>query len=135
MATKAQIKHEKSHIKLKLRKGDKVMIVAGKDRGQIGFVFAVSPKENKVIILQENEENPDQPLPLNAAVKHRKARVQGEKSVRMRIPAPIDASNVMVIDPETGKPSRVGRRKADDGKLVRYSKKSGKELPTAPYEK
>jgi large subunit ribosomal protein L24 len=135
MATKAQIKHEKSHIKLKLRKGDKVMIVAGKDKGQIGFVYAVAPKENKVIILQENEENPDQPLPLNAAVKHGKARVQGEKSVRMRIPVPIDASNVMVIDPETGKPSRVGRRKADDGKLVRYAKKSGKELPTAPYEK
>jgi large subunit ribosomal protein L24 len=135
MATKAELKKLKEHTKLKVRKGDKVMIIAGKDKGEQGFIYAVSPKENKCIVLKENEENPDQPLPLNAVIKHKKARMQGEKSARLRIPAPIAVSNVMVIDPETGKPSRVGRKKNADGKLVRYAKKSGKELVDAPIEK
>jgi len=135
MPTKAEIKAVKHPAKLKVRKGDKVMIIAGKDKGEVGFIFAVSPKENKVIVLKENDENPEQPLPLNAVIKHRKARVQGEKSARLRIPSPINVSNVMVIDPETGKPTRVGRRKNDDGKLIRYAKKSGKNLVDAPVEK
>jgi large subunit ribosomal protein L24 len=132
MPTKAQLKALKTHVKLKVRKGDKVMIIAGKDKGEIGFIAAVAPKEQKVIVLKENDENPDQPLPLNAAVKHRKARMQGEKSVRLRIPAPIHVSNVMVLDPDTNQPTRVGRKKNDDGKIVRYAKKSGKELVDAP---
>ncbi|MEZ0324463.1 MAG: 50S ribosomal protein L24 [Fimbriimonas sp.] len=132
MPTKAQLKALKTHIKLKVRKGDKVMIIAGKDKGEVGFIAAVAPKEQKVIVLKENEENPDQPLPLNAAIKHRKARMQGEKSVRLRIPAPIHVSNVMVLDPDTNQPTRVGRRKNDDGKIVRYAKKSGKDLVDAP---
>jgi large subunit ribosomal protein L24 len=132
MPTKAELKQQKQHIKLKVRKGDKVMIISGKDKGEVGFVAAVSPKEQRVIVLKENEENPDQPLPLNAAIKHRKARMQGERSVRLRIPAPIHVSNVMVLDPDTNQPTRVGRRKSDDGKLVRYAKKSGKELVDAP---
>lgn len=131
MATKAEIKRLAKPIKLKIRKGDKVMIIAGKDKGQTGFVAAVAPKEQRVIVLKENEENPEQPLPLNAAVKHRKARMQGERSARFNIPAPIHVSNVMVLDPETNEPTRVGRRK-EDGKLIRYGKKSGKELPNAP---
>ncbi len=132
MPTKAQLKALKTHIKLKVRKGDKVMIIAGKDKGEVGFIAAVAPKEQKVIVLKENDENPDQPLPLNAAIKHRKARMQGEKSVRLRIPAPIHVSNVMVLDPDTNQPTRVGRRKNDDGKVVRYAKKSGKDLVDAP---
>ncbi|CAN5459384.1 50S ribosomal protein L24 [soil metagenome] len=131
MATKAEIKALKHPVKLKIRKGDKVMVIAGKDKGEVGFVYAVSPKENKVILLKENDENPDQPLPLNAVIKHRKAKVQGEKSARIRIPSAINVSNVMLIDPETGKPTRVGRRKDDAGKLVRYAKKSGKVVPNA----
>ncbi len=132
MPTKAQLKALKTHVKLKVRKGDKVMIIAGKDKGEVGFIAAVAPKEQKVIVLKENDENPDQPLPLNAAIKHRKARMQGEKSVRIRIPAPIHVSNVMVLDPDTNQPTRVGRRKNDDGKIVRYAKKSGKDLVDAP---
>ena len=134
MPTKAELKQAKTHIKLKVKLGDKVMIIAGKDKGQVGFIAAVSPKEQRVIVLKENEENPEQPLPLNAAVKHRKARVQGERSMRVRIPAPLHVSNVMVID-ETGNPTRIGRRKNDDGKIVRYGKKSGKDIVDAPYEK
>lgn len=131
MPTKAEIKKLSHKIKLKVRTGDKVVIIAGKDKGQIGTVAAVSPKENKAIVLAENPENPETPLPLNAAVKHRKARFQGERSARLRIPVPIDISNLMVIDPATDKPSRIGRR-LEDGKVVRYAKKSGKTIADAP---
>lgn len=127
--------HEKkvaeNPVKLKVRKGDKVKIISGKDKGEIGFVAAVSPKEQKALVLKENDENPDQPLPLNAAIKHRKAKMQGERSARIKIPAPIHISNLMVLDPTTNEPTRVGRRKDEaTGKLVRYSKKTGNAIPT-----
>lgn len=132
MPTKAQLKQLKNPVKLKIRKGDKVMIISGKDKGEIGFVAAVAPAEQKALVLKENEENPDQPLPLNAVIKHRKARMQGERSMRVRIPSPIHVSNLMVLDPTTNQPTRVGRRKDETtGKLVRYSKKTGTVLPNA----
>lgn len=131
MPTKADIKRLAQHVKVKVRSGDRVMIISGKDKGQRGFVAAVSAKEQKVIVLQDNPENPDQPVPLNAAIKHRKARSQGEKSARIKIPVPIHISNVMVIDPKTDAPSRIGRRKEGD-KLVRYAKKSGEAFKDLP---
>ncbi len=122
--TKAETKRREAHIKLRVRRGDKVKIISGKDKGEIGFVWAIDSKKQRCIVLKDNAENPDQPLPLNAAVKHRKARTNQEKSARIRIPVPIHISNVMVLDPKTGEPSRVGRKKVD-GKIVRYAKKSG----------
>lgn len=134
MPTKAELKQLAAHVKVKIRTGDRVMIISGKDKGQIGYVAAVAPKENKAIVLQENEENQDQPVPLNAAIKHRKARTQGEKSMRMKIPVPIHLSNLMVLDPKTGEPTRVGRRK-ENGATVRYAKKSGEVFQTPTPEK
>jgi large subunit ribosomal protein L24 len=134
MPTKFELKQEAKHIKLKVRKGDQVLIISGKDKGEMGYVYAVSPKEQKAIVLKANEDNPDQPLPLNAAIKHRKAKTQAEKSARMQIPVPIHVSNLMVLDPKDGKPTRVGRKK-EGGKIVRYAKKSGETLVEAPYEK
>ncbi|MBS1719459.1 MAG: 50S ribosomal protein L24 [Armatimonadetes bacterium] len=131
MPTKAEIKALAKKPKLKVRKGDKVMIIAGKDKGQIGFIAAVAPKEGKVIVLKENDENPDQPLPLNAVIKHRKPRTQGERGARVSLPAPLDASNVMVLDPKSGEPTRIGRKK-EGGKIVRYAKKSGTVLEDRP---
>jgi large subunit ribosomal protein L24 len=131
MPTKADIKRLSKTLKVKVRKGDTVMIISGKDKGEVGFVAAVSPKEQKVIVLKSNDENPDQPLPLNAAIKHRKARTQAEKSARVKIPVPIHISNVMVVDPNTNQPSRVGRRE-ENGKIVRYTKKSGTTLVDVP---
>jgi len=131
MPTKAELKKLKSKVKLKMRTGDKVVIIAGKDKGQIGFVAAIAPRENKAIVLQDNPENPEQPLPLNAMIKHRKAKFQGEKSARIKMPAPIDVSNLMLIDPANDKPTRVGRRK-EDGKIVRYGKSSGKTIVDTP---
>jgi large subunit ribosomal protein L24 len=132
MPTKAELKQAAKNIKLKVRKGDRVMIISGRDRGQIGFIASVSPKEQKAMVLKDNDENPEQPLPLNAVIKHRKARSQNERSVRMKIPAPIHLSNLMVLDPTSSLPTRIGRRKDEStGKLVRYAKKSGTVIPDA----
>jgi len=131
MPTKAEIKRLSKPIKCKIRKGDQVMIISGKDKGEIGTVYAVSPKEQKAIVYRPNDENPDQPTFLNAAIKHRKAKFQGQKSARVRIPVPIHVSNLMVLDPEGGNPTRVGRRK-EGGKTVRFAKKSGKTITDAP---
>ncbi|RYG49478.1 50S ribosomal protein L24 [bacterium] len=114
---------------MKIRKGDKVRIISGKDKGKEGIVAAVSPKEQKILLVQQSEENPEQYIPLNASVKHQKAKQQGERSSRFLKPMPIHISNVQLIDPSTGQPSRVGRR-VEDGKLVRYAKKSGETIPT-----
>lgn len=129
--TKAQIKARLKKAKLKIRTGDKVVIVAGKDKGQQGFVAMVSPYEQKAYVLQDNPDNPEQPLPLNAHIKHYKAKYQGEKSARIQRPSPIHISNLMVLDPSTGEPTRVGRR-VEDGKIVRYAKKSGKTMKDEP---
>lgn len=132
MPTKAELKlKKKGQPKLKLRQGDQVVIIAGKDKGERGYIAKISPVENKAFVLKDNPENPDAPLPLNAVIKHKKAKYQGEKSDRVRLPAPIHVSNLMLIDPNSGEPSRVGKRKEGD-KTVRYAKKSGKTLKDQP---
>jgi large subunit ribosomal protein L24 len=131
--TKAEIKLQASGIKLRVRKGDKVKIISGKDKGELGYVAHVLTKSNKVIVLKENEETPDQPLPLNAAVKHKKSRnPQAEKSARIRIPVPIHISNVMVLDPKDNAPTRVGRKLDSKKKLVRFAKRSGQTFKDEP---
>lgn len=133
--TKAEIKQQAAHVKLKVRQGDKVKIISGKDKGEIGYIARVMTKANKVIVLKENDENPEMPIPLNAAIKHKKSRnPQMEKSARIKIPVPIHVSNVMVLDPKDNAPSRLGRRK-EDGKIVRYAKKSGQTLKDEPVMK
>ena len=126
MATKSEKLRNAKPAKLKIRAGDQVVITAGKDKGEKGYIAVISPKKQKAIVLQENPENPDEPLPLNTAVKHKKARYQGEKSARFRFPAPIHISNLMVLDPETGEASRIGRRQ-EDGKMVRLRQEDGQD--------
>ena len=131
--TKAEIKQQAAGVKLRVRKGDKVKIISGKDKGELGYIAHVLTKSNKVIVLKENEETPDQPLPLNAAVKHKKSRnPQAEKSARIRIPVPIHISNVMVLDPKDNAPTRVGRKLDAKKKLVRYAKRSGQTFKDEP---
>ncbi|MBI1757023.1 MAG: 50S ribosomal protein L24 [Fimbriimonas ginsengisoli] len=113
---------------MKIRRGDRVMVIAGKDKGEIGLVSKVLREIGKVIVIQENEENPDQPLPLNRAIKHQKSKAQGQKSARIVLAMPMHISNVMVLDPEKAEPTRIGRR-VEKGKLVRFAKKSGKTIP------
>ncbi len=98
--------------KLGIKKGDKVMVVAGSNRGQSGEVKVVFPKENRAIVDG-----------LNMVKKHIKSTQDNPGGIN-EMESPIHISNLMVVDPKSGEPTRVGRKEVD-GKLVRYSKKSG----------
>ncbi len=101
---------------MKIKKGDQVEVIAGKDRGKRGAVTRVFPTEDRVIVEGAN-----------MGKRHKKAKTAGEKGERIELAMPIHVSNVMLVDPETGKPSRVGYRVSGTEK-VRVSKKSGKDL-------
>ncbi len=131
MPTFSEVKATKSKVKLKLRRGDKVIIISGKDKGQKGWIGYISPKEQKALVLQDNPENPEQPIPLNAMIKHYKAKNQGEKSMKMKMPSPIHISNLMLLDPKNGEPTKIGRR-SENGTMVRYAKKSDANIEDAP---
>ncbi len=99
---------------MKIKKGDNVIITAGKDKGKKGAVLKVIPKENRLIVEG-----------LNIRKRHESSRKSGTKKGQIvEVAVPMDASNVMVVDAKTGKPSRVGRR-MEGGKKVRFAKKSG----------
>lgn len=98
---------------MKIKKGDNVMIMAGKDRGKSGKVEKVLAKENKLIIQG-----------LNLFKVHQKPRKEGQRGQVVDRSMPINVSNVMMLDPKTQKPTRVGKRLVGD-KLKRYAKKSG----------
>src|SRR4029079_8205952 len=101
---------------MKLRKNDKVIIIAGKDKGKSGTIVRVLVKENRVIVEG-----------LNMMKKHQRGRKSGEKgSVKDREMA-MSASNVMILDPKTGKASRLGKKKVGDT-MVRIARKSNQEV-------
>jgi large subunit ribosomal protein L24 len=99
----------------KLKKGDKVLVLAGKDKGREGEILRVMPKDNKAVVKG-----------INVAIRHTR---QSAGSPGGRIPQemPIDLSNLSMIDPKEGGPTRVGFR-MEDGKKVRFAKKSGEAL-------
>ena len=100
--------------KFHVKKGDIVEVIAGDDKGKRGRVLKVLPKKNKVIVEG-----------VNIVFKHKKPTSQDQPSNIVQQEAPIHISNVLPICPETGEPTRVGRRRdPETGKLVRYSKKS-----------
>lgn len=98
--------------KLKIKTGDKVIVIAGSNKGGSGDVKAVFPTENRAIVEG-----------LNIVKKHVKGTQDNPGGIH-DIEAPIHISNLMLLDPKTGTPTRVGR-KVVDNKIVRYSKKSG----------
>jgi large subunit ribosomal protein L24 len=98
--------------KLHIKKGDRVMVIAGNDKGETGEVLEVFPSKNRAIV-----EN------LNMVKKHQKPTQDNPGGI-IDLPASIHLSNLMLLDPKTGEPTRIGR-KLVDGKLVRYAKKSG----------
>ena len=107
---------KKSHTgKIHIKKGDKVRVIAGAYKGVEGEVLEVLPKKYRAIV-----EN------VNLAKKHAKPTNERAGGIR-EINNAIHLSNLMVIDPQTGEPTRVGRR-LEEGKLVRYSKKSGQTI-------
>ena len=103
--------------KMNVRKGDKVEVITGKDKGKQGEVLRAMPKDSKVIVD-------------GAAIvkRHTKPNAMNQQGGIIEREAAIDVSNVALIDPETDRPTRVGYRFDENGKKVRYSKKSGAEL-------
>lgn len=98
--------------KLGIKKGDKVKVISGSNKGETGEIMVVFPKENRAIVGG-----------VNMVKKHIKATQDNPGGIN-EMEAPIHISNLMLIDPKTGAPTRTGR-KTVDGKSVRYSKKSG----------
>jgi large subunit ribosomal protein L24 len=101
---------------MKIKKGDNVIVIAGKNKGQKGLVTSVIKETNKVIVGG-----------VNKVKKHIKAKTKDSKGSMIEIEAAINASNVMVVDPKTGKQTRIAKKKIGD-KNVRIAKKSGQEL-------
>ncbi len=97
---------------MKLRKGDTVVVISGKDKGQEGEVVQVLPSANKVIVNG-----------INTAKKHSKPRKTNQQGGIIDRDMPVDASNVMLV--HKGKPTRVGYRIQPDGTKVRVAKRSG----------
>ena len=103
--------------KMKIKKGDQVEVLSGKDKGKRGEVIKAMPAEGKVIVrgvaMVKKAQRPTQ---------------QGQQGGIVEREAAIDVSNVAIVDPQTDKPTRVGYRFNEDGKKVRFAKKSGAEL-------
>ena len=100
---------------MKLRKGDPVIVIAGKDKGKEGEIARVMPTTNKVIVNG-----------VNIAKKHQKARSQTKQAGIIDKDMPFDASNVMYV--HKGKPTRVGFRVNADGTKVRIAKRTGEVI-------
>ncbi len=101
--------------KLKIKKGDQVIVLSGEDKGKTGEVVKSMPKESKVVVqginLVKRHTKPSQTTPGGIVTKE----------------APIDSSNVAIVDPKTGKASKIGYKEVD-GKKVRVARKSGEVI-------
>lgn len=99
-----------------VKKGDKVQVITGKDKGKQGVILASFPKENRVIVEG-----------VNVVKKHSKPSQLNPQGGIITKEAPVHVSNVLPLDPKTGEPTRVGYQVVD-GKKVRVAKKSGQVL-------
>jgi large subunit ribosomal protein L24 len=106
---------------MKIRKGDHVIVVAGRDRGRTGEVIAAYPDRGKVLVQGVNM------VKKNKKVTHQGVRGAKEGGI-VNQEAPIDVSNVQLADPDTKAPARVGYRIDEDGNKVRIARPSGKEI-------
>ena len=101
----------------KIKKGDKVVVLAGKDKGQVGEVIRSIPSENRVVVSG-----------VNLATKHVKPSQADPNGGIKRVEASIHVSNVAHADPKDGKPTRVGFKTDDKGRKVRFAKRSGESI-------
>lgn len=102
--------------KLKIRKGDKVVVTTGKDKGKQGEVIRTIPSENRAVVRG-----------VNVAKRHQKQTAAQEGGIVSR-ELPIHVSNLALRDPKDGKPTRVGYKTLADGKKVRVAKRSGEVI-------
>ena len=104
--------------KLHVAKGDTVRVISGESKGKEGRVLHVYPKKYRIVVEG-----------VNIVKKHKRATTpQGESGI-IEFPAPISASNVMLLDPKSGQPTRVRRRLDKDGTAERIAVKSGQPIP------
>jgi large subunit ribosomal protein L24 len=105
---------------MRIKKGDKVMVVSGDDKGVQGEVIRVLPRDNRIVVSG-----------VNIVKKHQRPRQGGRSQVQggiIEFEAPIHVSNVMLVDPKANEPTRVNVRRDDAGKRVRVAKKSGADI-------
>ena len=100
--------------KLHIKKGDMVKVIAGEDKGREGRVLEVERRKMTAIVEG-----------LRIVSMHSTATTENPQGGILKKEAPIHISNLMLIDPKSGEPTRVGRKKEQDGKLARYSKRTG----------
>jgi large subunit ribosomal protein L24 len=97
----------------KIKKGDKVVVITGRDKGKSGEVLSVRPTEGRAVVRG-----------INQVKRHTKATMQSEGGIITK-EAAIQLSNLAIADPKDGKPTRVGFKVLDDGRKVRFAKRSG----------
>ncbi|GLG02607.1 50S ribosomal protein L24 [Alicyclobacillus hesperidum subsp. aegles] len=103
--------------KLRVKTGDKVVVIAGKDKTKTGRILKVFPSEGRVIVEG-----------VNIVKRHSKPSPAHPEGGIIEKEAPIHVSNIAIADPKTGEASRIGYKFLEDGRKVRYSKKSGEVL-------
>ena len=101
---------------MKIRRGDTVVVISGKEKGKRGEVERVIPKKNRVVVGG-----------VNVRTRHARPTQQNQEGL-FTFAAPMDVSNVMLVDPDSGDPTRVGYRFTDSGEKVRVAKRSGKDI-------
>jgi large subunit ribosomal protein L24 len=111
--TKPVVRHQ-----MHVTKGDTVRVMRGANKGKEGLVLRVLPKRNRVVVDG-----------INLVKKHRKPTSAEDQGGIITMPAPIHASNVMLLDPKSGEPTRVKRQKDKDGSVERLSVKTGRPIP------
>lgn len=103
-------------VKLKIKKGDRIIVTAGRDKGKAGAVIRVFPRENRALVQGVN------------MVQRHQRQSQTQPGGIVSKESPIHISNIGLADPKTGKPTRIGYKTLDDGRKVRISKASGEEI-------
>lgn len=101
---------------MKLKKGDNIIVIAGKEKGKSGKIIRVLVSQNKIVVEG-----------LNVVKKHQRPRKSNEKGMMINVAMPIHSSNVMLIDPKSGKRTRLGKKKVGN-KMVRIARRSNQEV-------
>jgi large subunit ribosomal protein L24 len=108
-----KITEKLNNVTFHVKKGDTVFVLAGDDKGKRGVVLEILKEKNRVIVEG-----------INIVTKHVKPTANEPEGGIKKIPAGVHISNLMVVEPKTGEPTRIGRRRNESGKLKRYSKKT-----------
>ena len=103
--------------KLHIKKGDTVFVISGESKGKKGRILEILRSKGRAIVEG-----------VNMIHKHTKPNSKSPQGGIIKKEAGIHISNLMLVDPKTGKPTRIGRKENSEGKLVRYAKKSGEEI-------